>query len=63
VGSVETVAQKIAYAIRAVGAERFDLKYSNGPLSHSKLMHSIELYATQVVPRVQELLAVEDVWV
>ena len=61
VGSVETVAQKIAYAIRSVGAERFDLKYSNGPLSHSKLMHSIELYATQVVPRVQELLAVEDV--
>lgn len=63
VGSVETVAQKIAYAIRAVGAERFDLKYSNGPLSHSKLMHSIELYATKVVPRVEELLAVEDVWV
>ncbi len=63
VGSVETVAQKIAYAIRVVGAERFDLKYSNGPLSHSKLMHSIELYATKVVPRVQELLAVEDVWV
>ncbi len=63
VGSVETVAQKIAYAIRAVGAERFDLKYSNGPLSHSKLMHSIELYATKVVPRVRELLAVEDVWV
>ena len=63
VGSVETVAQKIAYAIRSVGAERFDLKYSNGPLSHSKLMHFIELYATQVVPRVQELLAVEDVWV
>lgn len=63
VGSVETVAQKIAYAIRAVGAERFDLKYSNGPLSHSKLMHSIELYATKVVPRVQELLAAEDVWV
>lgn len=63
VGSVETVAHKIAYAIRSVGAERFDLKYSNGPLSHSKLMHSIELYATRVVPRVQELLAVEDVWV
>lgn len=63
VGSVETVAQKIAYAIRSVGAQRFDLKYSNGPLSHSKLMHSIELYATKVVPRVQELLAAEDVWV
>lgn len=57
VGSVETVAQKIAYAIRAVGAQRFDLKYSNGPMSHSKLMKSIELLGTRVVPRVRELLA------
>lgn len=62
VGSVETVAQKIAYAIRSVGASRFDLKYSNGPLTHSKLMHSIELYATKVVPRVNELLEKDDLW-
>jgi probable LLM family oxidoreductase len=59
VGSPETVAQKIAYAIRSVGASRFDLKYANGPMPHSKLMSSIELYATQVVPRVRELLALE----
>jgi probable LLM family oxidoreductase len=57
VGSPETVAQKIAYAVRSVGASRFDLKYANGPMPHSKLMHSIELYATKVVPRVRELLA------
>jgi probable LLM family oxidoreductase len=56
VGSVETVAQKIAYAIRSVGANRFDLKFSNGPLPHRHLMHSIELYGTQVIPRVRELL-------
>jgi probable LLM family oxidoreductase len=62
VGSVETVAQKIAYAVRSVGASRFDLKYSNGPLAHSKLMHSIELYATKVVPRVNELLEKDDLW-
>jgi probable LLM family oxidoreductase len=62
VGSVETVAQKIAYAVRSVGASRFDLKYSNGPLAHSKLMHSIELYATKVVPRVNELLEKDDPW-
>lgn len=62
VGSVETVAQKIAYAIRSIGASRFDLKYSNGPLTHSKLMHSIELYATKVVPRVNELLEKDDLW-
>lgn len=57
VGSVETVAQKMAYAIKSVGAQRFDLKYSNGPMPHSKLMKSIELLGTKVVPRVKELLA------
>lgn len=59
VGSPETVAQKIAYALKSVGATRFDLKYANGPMPHSMLMKSIELYASQVVPRVEELLADE----
>ena len=57
VGSPETVARKIAYAISSVGADRFDFKYANGPMPHGKLMKSIELYATKVVPRVKELLA------
>jgi len=57
VGAPETVAKKIAYAIESVGAQRFDLKYATGPLSHNKLMHSIELYANEVVPRVKKLLA------
>jgi alkanesulfonate monooxygenase SsuD/methylene tetrahydromethanopterin reductase-like flavin-dependent oxidoreductase (luciferase family) len=57
VGSPETVARKIAYAMRAVGATRFDLKYATGPMPHEKLMRSIELYATKVVPMVRELLA------
>lgn len=59
VGSVETVAQKMAYAIKAVGAQRFDLKYATGPMPHSKLMKSIELLGTKVVPRVKELLTQE----
>lgn len=57
VGSPETVAQKIAYAIKSVGASRFDLKYASGPVPHEYLMRSIELYATQVIPRVRELLS------
>jgi len=61
VGTPETVARKIAYAIKSVGVQRFDFKYSNGPMAHSKLMKSIELYATQVVPMVRELLATEKV--
>lgn len=56
-GAPETVAQKIAAAMRSLGATRFDLKYSNGTLSHDAMMGSIERYATEVVPRVRELLA------
>lgn len=57
VGSPETVAKKIAHALSSVGAQRFDLKYANGHISHSKLMNSIELYATKVAPMVRDLLA------
>jgi probable LLM family oxidoreductase len=56
VGSPETVAKKIAATAQALGLSRFDMKYSAGTLSHDTLMVSIELYGTQVVPRVQELL-------
>ena len=56
-GSPETVAAKIARAIAVVGAQRFDLKYSNGPMPHSQLMSSINLYGTKVIPLVREMLA------
>jgi probable LLM family oxidoreductase len=59
-GSPEKVAVKIADAMRAVGATRFDMKYSNGALPHEAMMRSIELYATEVVPRVKQLLAAAD---
>ncbi|MEA2655335.1 MAG: hypothetical protein QOI23_700 [Chloroflexota bacterium] len=57
VGSPETVAQKIAATLPALGANRFDLKYGMGGLSHEAVMRNIELYGTQVIPRVRELLA------
>ncbi|MEY4457543.1 MAG: hypothetical protein RIS25_136 [Actinomycetota bacterium] len=56
-GSPQTVAAKIARAISAVGAQRFDLKYANGTMPHSHLMNSITLYGTQVIPLVRELLS------
>jgi probable LLM family oxidoreductase len=56
-GSPETVARKIAETARVLGVDRFDLKYANGTLTHDQMMRSIELYGTQVVPRVRELLA------
>ncbi|HEY8761447.1 MAG TPA: LLM class flavin-dependent oxidoreductase [Candidatus Dormibacteraeota bacterium] len=57
VGSPETVAQKIAANLPVLGANRFDLKYGMGGLSHEALMTNIELYGTEVIPRVREVLA------
>ena len=57
VGSPETVAQKIATNLRALGATRFDLKYGMPGLTHEQLMTNIELYGHQVIPRVRELLS------
>ena len=56
VGSPETVARKIAQNLATLGATRFDLKYGMPGLSHEALMTNIELYGTQVIPRVRELL-------
>ncbi|OWJ63680.1 LLM class flavin-dependent oxidoreductase [Inquilinus limosus] len=57
VGSPETVARKIASTVGALGAVRFQLKYSAGPLPHDKLMRSIELFGSKVMPLVHEMLA------
>lgn len=54
VGSPETVANKIVRAVKGLGLDRFDLKYSNGTMPHEQLMASIELYGREVMPRVQE---------
>jgi len=53
VGAPETVATKIVNTVKALRVSRFDLKYSNGTLPHDLLMKSIELYGTEVVPRVR----------
>ncbi len=57
VGSPETVAQKIAWAVRSLGLSRFQMKYAVGSLPHEQRLESIRLYGTEVVPRVRELLA------
>ena len=57
VGSPETVARRIAETVKALGASRFDMKYSAGPLSHEKMMRSIELYGRKVIPLVRDMLA------
>jgi alkanesulfonate monooxygenase SsuD/methylene tetrahydromethanopterin reductase-like flavin-dependent oxidoreductase (luciferase family) len=57
VGSPETVAQKVAWAVRTLGLSRFQLKYSVGTQPNAERLSSIRLYGEQVVPRVRELLA------
>lgn len=56
VGSPATVAAKVAATLGALGAVRFDLKYSSGTLPHPLMMSSIEAYGADVAPRVRALL-------
>ncbi len=51
------MARKIAATVKALGVSRFDLKYSAGPLSHEKMMRSIELYGRKVMPLVRDMIA------
>jgi probable LLM family oxidoreductase len=60
VGSPETVAQKIAQTLTSLGANRFDLKYGMGGLSQQSVMTNIELYGSEVIPRVRELLGAPE---
>jgi probable LLM family oxidoreductase len=57
VGSPETVASKLAAAIRTLGLSRFDLVNGLGAVPHEHKMATIELFGREVIPRVRELLA------
>lgn len=59
VGSPETVAKKIARAMKVVGASRFDLVYGFGPVSAKDRMKTIELYGSKVIPMVKKILQEE----
>jgi probable LLM family oxidoreductase len=56
VGAPETVARKIARTVKLLGLQRFEMKYSSGPLPHDRLMRSVELYGTKVAPMVRDML-------
>ncbi|MFI5932048.1 LLM class flavin-dependent oxidoreductase [Actinoplanes sp. NPDC051494] len=57
VGSPETVARKIAAAVRKVGAGRFDLVYTAGAQPVSARLRAVELYGAKVIPMVRDILA------
>ncbi|MEH0930175.1 LLM class flavin-dependent oxidoreductase [Micromonospora sp. CPCC 205558] len=57
IGSPETVARRMARAIRSIGVGRFDLIYSAGAQPASARMRAVELYGSKVIPMVRDLLA------
>ena len=57
IGSPETVARKMARAIKALGVGRFDLIYTAGTQPISARLRAVELYGTKVIPMVRDILA------
>ncbi|MFC4066412.1 LLM class flavin-dependent oxidoreductase [Actinoplanes subglobosus] len=57
IGAPETVARKMAGAIRTLGVGRFDLIYTAGAQSAGARTRAVELFGSKVAPMVRELLA------
>lgn len=57
IGSPDTVAKKMVKAIKALGVERFDLVYGQGPMPADARLKMVELYAKEVIPKVRQLLS------
>lgn len=57
IGSPETVARRIAAAVRGLRVGRFDLIYTAGSQPVSARLHAVELYGTKVIPMVRDILA------
>lgn len=56
VGSPDTVARRLAETIALMDVDRFDLVYAPGAVPHEVRMRNIELYGTEVIPRIKHLL-------
>jgi probable LLM family oxidoreductase len=59
VGSPETVAQRLASAMRVLDVDRLGLHYAVGPVPAPQRRQSIELFGREVFPRIRELLATD----
>lgn len=62
-GSPETVAQRIAGALKSMDVGRFDMVYTSGSVPAAARERAVELYGSVVIPRVRELLAEQPVLV
>jgi probable LLM family oxidoreductase len=57
VGNTEQIVEKILFQHEIFNHDRFLIQFSVGTLPHAKLMHSIELFGTEVAPAVRAELA------
>jgi probable LLM family oxidoreductase len=57
IGAPETVARKIAGAVRTLGVGRFDMIYSAGAQPAAARMRAVELFGAKVAPMVRDILA------
>jgi alkanesulfonate monooxygenase SsuD/methylene tetrahydromethanopterin reductase-like flavin-dependent oxidoreductase (luciferase family) len=57
VGSPDEVAEKILYQHELFAHDRFLLQLSVGSMPHADMLRAIELYGTEVAPRVRAELA------
>jgi probable LLM family oxidoreductase len=57
IGAPETVARKIAGAVKTLGVGRFDLIYSAGPQPAAARTRAVELFGAKVAPMVRDILA------
>jgi probable LLM family oxidoreductase len=56
IGSPETVARKIAWAVQTLGVGRFDLIYTAGAQPVSARTRAVELFGAKVAPMVRDIL-------
>jgi alkanesulfonate monooxygenase SsuD/methylene tetrahydromethanopterin reductase-like flavin-dependent oxidoreductase (luciferase family) len=56
VGSPEQVAEKILFEHELFGHDRYIAQISVGAVAHAEVMRAIELFGTEVAPRVREAL-------
>ncbi len=59
VGTPQQVIDKILYQHKIFGHDRFLLQMSVGSVPHEKMLRSIELFATEVMPAVREQIAAQ----
>ena len=56
IAAIREGGDKIVETAKLLDLSRFNMKYSSGTLPHDRLMRSIELFGTEVAPRVRALL-------